>query len=174
MTFYSGFSLKEEEALFSSYHDRGDFCVAGFSLGAIKAFEMVYESQKRVDKLQLFSPAFFQEEKIGFKTVQVRHFKKNKKQYLEHFFANICHPSDYAIKAYYHESPVEDLDLLLHYVWDREKLEDLKRRGIMIEVYLGEEDKIINTAKTKAFFQPFGQVIMIKNAGHILQRKNNG
>ena len=42
----------------------------------------------------------------------------------------------------------------------------------MIEVFLGGKDKIIDVAKTKAFFQEFATVVMIKNAGHILKDKN--
>jgi predicted alpha/beta hydrolase family esterase len=174
MTFYSGFSLKGEEVLFESFLAKHDFCIAGFSLGAIHAFEAAIASQKRVDTLQLFSPAFFQEEQESFKKLQLKHFAKDRAAYLTHFMANIAYPSAIEMQEYYHDSPIEDLDLLLHYRWDVAKLEALQKKGIMIEVFLGEDDKIINSSKTKAFFQPFAALIMIKNAGHILQRKNDG
>ena len=58
--FFSGFCLENEEELFSEYATPNDFTISGFSYGAIKAFEEVLNSNERVDKLQLFSPAFFQ------------------------------------------------------------------------------------------------------------------
>nr|WP_275856258.1 hypothetical protein [Sulfurimonas sp. MAG313] len=63
MKFYSGFSLSNDEILFKDYLKYSDYTVAGFSYGAIKAFEMALTSKTRIDTLQLFSPAFFQEKK---------------------------------------------------------------------------------------------------------------
>ena len=50
-----------------------------------------------------------------------------------------------------------------------EKLKELKDRGIEIEVYLGENDKIINSLHVKSFFQEFATIYYIKNVGHILK-----
>ena len=58
--YFSGFCFADESELFSDYLENNEFTVCGFSYGAIKAFEEVLNSDLRVDKLQLFSPAFFQ------------------------------------------------------------------------------------------------------------------
>ena len=39
--YFSGFSLENEEELFSKYIIENDFTISGFSYGAIKAFEYV-------------------------------------------------------------------------------------------------------------------------------------
>ena len=62
MKFYSGFSLKNEQGYFKEYMNHSDYCAAGFSYGAIKALLHVKEQLakgRRIDVLQLFSPAFF-------------------------------------------------------------------------------------------------------------------
>ncbi len=57
--YFSGFSLENEKEIFDDYIIENDFTISGFSYGAIKAFEEVLNGSKRVDLLQLFSPAFF-------------------------------------------------------------------------------------------------------------------
>ena len=66
--FYSGFCFKNECEIFKDYLEIGDFIISGFSYGAIKAFKQALESKTRVDKLQLFSPAFFQTKDEKFKS----------------------------------------------------------------------------------------------------------
>ena len=61
--YFNGFSLQNEEELFSEYLLQSELCVAGFSYGAQKAFEYVYKSKERIDRLILLSPAFFQTQK---------------------------------------------------------------------------------------------------------------
>ncbi len=172
MNFYSGFCLKGESEIFDAYVDKGDFCVSGFSLGAIDAFEYAFESEKRIDKLQLFSPAFFEDKDIKFKRLQELYFKKDAEAYVQNFMKNIAYPSSFDMQAYYHDSQSEDLHKLLYFVWSKEKLDTLVQRGIMIEIYLGMQDKIIDVAAVKEFFLPFASVIMIKDVGHILKEKN--
>ena len=174
MAFYSGFSLHGEETLFCPYLDKGDFVVAGFSLGAIDAFSYALRAKHRIDKLQLFSPAFFQESKEAFKKVQLRYFQSDKAMYVQNFLDNSAYPAKTALEPFYHDSPLEDLQRLLYFVWEREKLEILRQKGIMIEVYVGEKDKIVDTQSVVDFFQPFATVIMIKDVGHILQKEENG
>ena len=60
MRYFNGFSLSNEEKLFSDYLVDSDLCIGGFSFGALKAFEHVYNSKERIDRLILLSPAFFQ------------------------------------------------------------------------------------------------------------------
>ena len=170
MIFFSGFCLQNEASLFETYLKKSDFTVAGFSLGAIDALEYVLASKHRIDRLQLFSPAFFDDKEEAFKRAQVHYFKKNKVRYIETFLNNASYPSQMDLSVYYHDSSLGDLERLLHYRWKEEALQALQKRAIMIEVYVGERDKIIDSVKTKDFFLPYAQTIMIKEAGHILQR----
>lgn len=172
MTFFSGFSLIGEERLFDAYSDKSDFCVSGFSLGAIEACEYALSCETRIDKLQLFSPAFFQDNALKFKRVQELHFKKDKTLYTENFLKNIAYPSSYDMKKYYHDSEGEALHKLLYFIWTKKMLLHLRDKSIMIEVYLGEQDKVIDAQKAKEFFKEFATVTWIKNVGHILKEKN--
>lgn len=52
--------------------------------------------------------------------------------------------------------------------YNSEKLDKIKKRGIEIEVYLGGDDKIIDSLHVKEFFQEFATIYYIKNKGHRL------
>lgn len=170
MTFkyFSGFCLKNEEELFKEYLFDGDFCVAGFSYGAIKAFEEVYSNNKRVDTLQLFSPAFFQTMNTKIKKLQLISFKKDKDTYIKNFLENVSFPENINMHKYLDEGLESQLDELLNYTWDKDRLQELVDRGIKIEVYLGGKDKIIDHESAKDFFKEFATVYYIKDKGHIL------
>lgn len=166
--YYSGFCLENEAELFDEYREINDFNVAGFSYGAIKAFEEVLNSNTRVDKLQLFSPAFFQTQDKKFKRMQLMFFKKDEVAYCHNFLKNISYPSDIDCIKYFTFGTYEELDTLVNYVWSEEKLQALVDKGTKIEVYLGQEDKIIDALKAKEFFVKFATVYYIKEKGHIL------
>ncbi len=169
MNFYSGFSLKGEEEIFDSFLDKRDFCVSGFSLGAIEAFEYVLNTKNRVDKLQLFSPAFFEDKDKKFKRLQLIFYKKDSDAYITNFLKNIALPLSYDMSSYLQKGSYEELEKLLYYAWDGKKLQEIKDRNIQIEVYLGEKDHIINSALAKEFFIEFATIYFIKNSGHILK-----
>jgi hypothetical protein len=166
--YFSGFSLENEKELFREYLIENDFTVSGFSYGAIKAFEEVLNSNSRVDTLQLFSPAFFQTQDKKFKRMQLMFFKKDAQAYCDNFLQNIATGSNKESKNYFNMGTYEQLDELLNYIWDEQKLENLVNRGVNIEVYLGVEDKIIDSSKAKEFFTKYATVYYIKDAGHIL------
>jgi surfactin synthase thioesterase subunit len=168
MKYFSGFCLKDDDRLFKTFLDRGDFNIAGFSLGAIKALEYVKECESRVDKVQLFSPAFFQEKDEKFKRVQLLHFQKDENAYVENFLKNIANPLNLDMREYYKKDTLENLELLLSYHYKKDMLKDLVNRGIKIELYLGEKDKIIDHKKVEEFFDEFATIYIIKNRGHIL------
>ena len=168
--YYSGFSLENEKEIFNDYIIENDFAVSGFSYGAIKAFEEVLNSSKRVDLLQLFSPAFFQTQDKKFKRMQLMFFNKNADEYCKNFLENIAYPSTINMNDYFKEGSYEELDELLNYVWDEEKLQALVDRGTKIEIYLGSEDKIIDSNKAKDFFVKYATIYYIKNVGHILNK----
>jgi len=168
MKYFSGFSLQGEEEIFSQYLIHSDYCVAGFSFGAQQALEYVYQSKKRIDRLILLSPAFFQTEKQSFIRAQLRYFDADTQAYIKQFTANMASPSEGDLSAYIHTGEREELDALLSYVWDAEKLDAIQSRGTIIEVFLGEKDKIIDSQETFDFFAPISTVYFMKNVGHAL------
>jgi len=165
MKYFSGFCLQEEQALFESFTCKGDFCVVGFSYGAQKALEYVFTCKERVDKLQLISPAFFQDKSEKFKKLQTLSFKKKPELYCENFLKNVTSQD---LSQYFKMGTAQELQELLCYSWDKQKLQSIMQNGTEIEVYLGENDKIINSLHVKNFFQEFATIYYIKDGGHIL------
>ncbi len=173
MKFYSGFSLQNESYLFDKYANTSEYCVSGFSYGAIKAFEYVQQQialSKRVDTMQLFSPAFFQTQAEKFKRLQLMAYKKSEDAYLNQFIDSCFSPYDKKI-VQHTATAVEELQELLNYEWDVEALNVIADKGVAIEVYLGGEDKIIDVASAREFFLKVATVTYIKNANHFLQIK---
>ncbi len=171
--YFSGFCLSKEQELFYDYLIENDLTVNGFSYGAIKAFKYVYETEKRVDTLQLFSPAFFQTQDKKFKRMQLMFFKKDANEYCKNFLENIAYPSDKNMDKYFTQGSQEELEELLNYTWEKEKLQSLVDRGTKIEVYLGSKDKIIEAHKAIDFFKNYATVYFIKEASHTLQLKKD-
>jgi alpha-beta hydrolase superfamily lysophospholipase len=165
--YFSGFCLANEKELFKEYLIENDFTVSGFSFGAYKALEYVLNSQTRVDTLQLFSPSYFNDKDIKYKRMQVIYFQKDSQAYCDNFLKN-CGINKEQKDKYFQMGTSEQLDSLLSYKWSEEKLQAVVNKGINIEVYLGGEDKIINSNKAKEFFRKFGEVYYIKKKGHIL------
>lgn len=166
--YFSGFCFDNEEELFTKYLVKNDFTISGFSYGAIKAFEKVYNSKMRVDKLQLLSPAFFQNKDEKFKRMQLMYFSKNEKEYYEIFLKGVLYPRIMDLKKYFKIGTKKQLQELLNYTWDKNKLKTLIHRGVKIEIFLGEDDKIIDSEKVKEFFLDFATVYFIKEKGHLL------
>ncbi len=73
------------------------------------------------------------------------------------------------IKKYEKVGTADELKRLLYYVWNENSLKEIKNRGVNIEVYLGEKDKIVDPNEAYDFFKRFGTVYFIKNVGHILK-----
>jgi len=171
MKFYSGFSFSGEEELFSSLIKESEYTVCGFSYGAIKAFGYVQEclkNTKRVDTLQLFSPAFFQTKSEKFKRLQTLSYSKSKEKYLSQFRESCFLP--YKVhKLNYTQTALEDLEELLEYKWNLNALKDLESKGVIIEVYLGGEDAIIDVLAAQEFFLQVATVTYVKSANHCLQ-----
>jgi pimeloyl-ACP methyl ester carboxylesterase len=165
MRYFNGFCLKGEEVLFEPFLIQSDFTVAGFSYGAIKAFEYALTCKERIDTLQLFSPAFFGDRDAKFKKLQTLFFAKNADAYCETFLKNLtCKP----IFDYFQKGTLHELETLLHYTWDISDLQMLTKKGVRIEVYVGETDAIIHPLHVKDFFLPFASVYYFKGVGHCL------
>ncbi|NOQ32211.1 MAG: pimelyl-ACP methyl ester esterase BioV [Helicobacteraceae bacterium] len=170
MKFFSGFTFTNEEALFEEFLEQSEYNVAGFSYGAQKALEYTFQSNDRIDKLQLFSPAFFQTFESKFKKLQLLGFKKNSDSYIELFRKNSFLPLKSVDNSYFSDKgSFEELKELLEYRFDESKLQAIVDRGIKIEIYLGSEDKVIDVESAREFFKNYGSVYYIKGASHLLQ-----
>ncbi|OQX50037.1 MAG: hypothetical protein B5M46_02145 [Epsilonproteobacteria bacterium 4484_20] len=172
MRYFNGFSLSGEELFFRDCLPESEFCVAGFSYGAQKAVEYVHATQRRVDRLILLSPAFFQTERPGFVRTQLRYFEAGKEAYVRQFLENVSYPSRTELAPFLQTGSKEELEALLTYTWDVEKMKEVIKRGTAIEVFLGGEDKIIDSAAAAAFFEKYVTTYLIKDAGHLLLSAN--
>ncbi|MCL4431512.1 MAG: pimelyl-ACP methyl ester esterase BioV [Epsilonproteobacteria bacterium] len=168
MTFYSGFSLTDDRRFFEPFLRESDYTVAGFSYGAIKAALHAANSTKRIDTLQLFSPAFFQTKKPSFKRLQLSAFTSDSQNYLLRFIEGCFAP--YSVqKVDTKIGTVHELEELLSFVWDEGLMRQIVDKGIIIEVYLGLEDAIIDVSGAKEFFLPYATVTVIRRGNHFLQ-----
>jgi hypothetical protein len=167
--YYSGFCLSGEEELFKAYLDNNNFSISGFSYGAIKAIQEALAIDTRVDRIQLFSPAFFNNKDDKFKRMQMMFFAKDSLKYIENFLQNSSYPSDIDLSYYLKEDGSMELKELLYYTWNQDEIRALIKKGTIIEVYLGQKDKIIDVYAAKEFFIECGcEVYFIKDVGHIL------
>jgi len=169
MKYFNGFCLKGEESLFHDYLLESDYCVAGFSYGAQKALEYVYKSKERVDRLVLISPAFFQNHKKSFVKTQLRYFKADEDAYKKAFLENVTYPSNISLNDYLEEGSYEGLNELLNYTWEALKIETILQRGVIVEVFMGAQDKIVDAEKSYAFFSPLVSIYYFKEKGHLLK-----
>ena len=169
MVFYSGFSLKDDDIFFKDYILDQDYVLSGFSYGAIQAFEFALNTTKRIDKIQLFSPAFFQTKSERFYQLQLGAYASDPDSYLRLFIDNCFSPAINDGTAHLQAGKYETLKSLLYYVWDEKKLQKLRDKGVEIEVYLGGKDKLMDAQKAFDFFTPFAMTHLIKDAGHLLK-----
>ena len=168
MKYFNGFSLQNEKELFAPYIMQSDYCVAGFSYGAQQAFEYVYHAKERIDRLILLSPAFFQTEKPSFIRTQLRYFEAGQEAYVKQFLANVTYPSSLDLSSYLKVGTKEELEALLSYTWDNKKIQEVLNRGTTIEVFFGQDDKIIDAQKAFDFFAPLTTTYFMKSVGHLL------
>jgi len=169
MHYFNGFSLRGEERFFTDWLVEGEHCVAGFSYGAQQALEHVHRTQKRIDRLILLSPAFFQTQKASFIRAQLRYFEADNEAYTQQFLKNTAAPSSTDLSPFLHTGSRAELEALLAYRWEKEKLEVIRDRGTVIEVFLGSEDRIVDTKAAFGFFSDTATCYLIKNAGHLLK-----
>jgi len=167
--YFSGFSLQNEQEIFKSYIPAETLCVAGFSLGAIDALEYTLDSTERIDRLVLISPAFFNDKPKSFKRAQMRYFTTKPTEYMEQFYKNLYTHSNTIANHYKAKANKNDLDRLLGYRWQTDKIKTLLDRGVIVEVFIGDDDKIVDSKKSLEFFTSSGAIVYhIKQAGHIL------
>ncbi len=172
MRFFSGFGFRGEKALFKEYLDFDMYNLAGFSYGAQKALQEAVKDVKegkRVQKLQLLSPAFFNTLPKRIKLKELENFVKNKKLYMDFFYKKAAYPYRGDITPFKAEPELSALKELLFFIWRDEDLRLLKDAGVEIEVYQGDFDKIVNPKEVEEFFAPFASLYMIKGVGHLLR-----
>ena len=173
MKFFSGFCVDIDKEFFRDYIEESEFVIAGFSYGAQKAIDYALNSKKRIDKIQLLSPAFFDfNQKLI--DLNLKSFKEDKNRYIKNFLTKAginewkmendkwkINRKDIKIN----KCCEEDLYKIFTFNW--EKIKELK--DIKIEVFLGEFDKIIALKKAYLFFKNYSNVYFIKNANHFLR-----
>jgi pimeloyl-ACP methyl ester carboxylesterase len=169
MRYFNGFSLYGEEVFFQEWLIESDFCVAGFSYGAQQALEYALNSHQRIDRLILLSPAFFQNQKKSFIRTQLRYYKADPISYQREFLKNVAYPSEIRLDRYLKQGDYESLNQLLSYVWDAKKIKSLIDRGVTIEVFIGEEDRIVDAEASFEFFSSLSTTYKLKGVGHLLQ-----
>lgn len=169
MRFFSGFGFEGEQGLFKNLIKDTDFDLYGFSMGAIDAFEYALSAKERFDRLTLFSPSFFQEESGEFRTLQLRAFMRRPEAYMKNFYKNSNSSRKSDIIEYTKHPSKEELERLLWYRWDRERLCLLQSRGVKLRVYIGGNDRIVNPESSLEFFRSVAEVYYINKADHLLR-----
>jgi hypothetical protein len=154
--FFSGFGFTNEIELFEKFIDSSSCSIAGFSYGAIKAIKYANINPK-ISRLQLFSPSYFWDRDEKFKKLQLNSYKKNSDNYMREFYKN-CGTNKYMTETSYQE-----LEELLYYKWDKIFLLSLD----LVEIYLGNCDKIIDINSAIKFFD-FADIYILNNKGHTL------
>lgn len=169
MKFFSGFGFKNEQELFSDYLTNGLYSVAGFSYGAQKALDYTLRTTDRIDKLILLSPSFFNDKPKSFKRAQIHYFKLDKNAYMKNFLSNVSYPSNKKIDAKYVSTMKQnELNDLLDHEWREDDIKRIIDKNIIIEVFLGEKDKIIDASAANDFFSKLTTTYFIKETGHLL------
>lgn len=169
MIYFNGFYLKGEEVLFKEYIHDSAYSVAGFSYGAQQALEYVLHSTQRIERLVLLSPAFFQNQNRSFVRTQLRYFQTGKDAYVKQFLQNVASPSSLVLDDYLHAEGEDALNALLLYEWEEKKIKKVLDKGVTIEVFVGEKDKIVSSKQLLDFFAPLVVTYCIKNVGHLLR-----
>lgn len=172
MTFYSGFSLLNDQRFFEAYLRESDYTVAGFSYGAIKAARHAANATTRIDTLQFFSPAFFQTAKSSFKRLQLASFMSDPVNYRERFVHGCFAPCEVQ-PLDLNMGTIDELEDVLSFVWEDHLVEKILEKGIHIEVYLGMKDHIIDAVGAKNFFLPYATVTTIRKGNHFLGEDEN-
>lgn len=170
MKFFSGFCFQNEEELFAPFIQlEGKYTLNGFSYGAILAFKEALKSiqnHKRVQILNLFSPAFFQNQKPSFLKAQILGFKKDPQKYIKNFLTLCGKPPPH----YFKEGKLEELEELLFFKWKEEEVLFLQEKGVQINIFLGGKDLILSPKRVMEFFYPYSVVYFYKDFNHCLQR----
>lgn len=169
MLYFSGFCFEGESEIFSHLPlTQNLFTLTGFSYGAIKAYKSALQrikEGKRIQTLNLLSPAFFQTQSPAFLKAQILGFRKNPQSYIQTFLSLCGNPN----AKYFKNGTLEELEELLYFQWSENELEELVKNGVKINVFLGGEDKIISPLEAREFFLPYAKIFFYKHLNHCLK-----
>ena len=176
MHYFEGFGFCGTAPLFKPWIKEGAYSVAGFSYGAQLALEYALQAKRRIQYLQLISPAFFNDKDDLFIQAQLKAFEKSQAAYMKRFYANTTYPVNVAAFGNYIDNRVDTafLKRLLSYHWEPQKLEALKQKGVVVEVFIGGKDKIIDADAACDFFAQSTLCYYFKELGHLLRSKDDG
>ena len=88
--------------------------------------------------------------------------------YLKQFISSCFNPFEKKIVEH-SNTTIDELRELLEYEWNLDDFKELIKRGIIIEVYFGGQDKIIDVNAAKELFLEVATVTYIKDANHFLK-----
>ncbi len=166
MRYFNGFGCQNESELFSFWLDNSMFNVSGFSMGAIDAVEYCLHTNKRVDKLFLFSPAYFCNISDDVKKREISVFDCEPELWFRLFYSKAKIDKRYQDKQ---NATRQNLEKLLYYQWKKETIQKLIDKKIKIDIFFGSKDNIIDIASAIIFFKPLvRQVTIFKDAPHTL------
>ena len=67
----------------------------------------------------------------------------------------------------------EHLRELLYFEWTAELMESIVSKGIRVEVFLGDHDRVIDVNGAREFFLPYATVTSLRMGNHFLQEQFN-
>ncbi len=177
MIFFSGFGFKNEMDIFCDILElyaksldstiNPPYIIAGFSYGSQKAIDYSLSATHRINSIILLSPAFFNDKDLPFKEKQIRQFNNNKNIYMQYFLKNAGFIEEY--RRFLTMRDVKDLHNLLYYRFNSLDLLKLSKRGVKIDVYIGENDNIINVESAIDFFKDSCVVHLKRHSNHFLK-----
>lgn len=171
MKYFGDFCFSDDVALFShiinSYNLVGEYNIFGFGCGAQKAVSYALESKKRIERLVLFSPMFLNDKSMDFKRQQILFFSKNTTLYMKLFLENIGFTKE--LESYLQSPRVEDLKAGLEYQFSLDILDRIISKGILINVFFGWRDSIVDIDSASAFFAKNAIVYLLKERNHLLR-----
>jgi pimeloyl-ACP methyl ester carboxylesterase len=166
--FFSGFCVEGERELFAEYLPPKEAYVAGFSYGAIEAIEYAASTKEFLKKLILLSPAYYAHKDEEFCAAQYAAFIADPELYRIKLLKRSGLDEETAAK-YAKMGTKEELDKLLHFKWPLHLFEELAKKGVEIEIYIGRGDRVVESDASSEFFRQFGTVYYIKNKNHFLR-----
>ncbi|RAX58340.1 hypothetical protein CCZ01_02680 [Helicobacter monodelphidis] len=171
MIYFSDFFLENEFSIFEPlevlcphFYD-----VIGFGCGTQKALEYALHSTKRIDRLCLLSPLFFQNQSSKQKQRECEQFTQNPTKYI-HRFLERCHFSD-RMQPFLKKTLLspQEWSAIVTYQFQQQHFKILRQRGIQIEVFLGKNNEIIPSNQILEFFLPLSHRLFFFNqAGYFL------
>lgn len=168
MTFFSGFCLEGEGELFSDFIPPKIATIAGFSYGAICAYEHALATKEFFKKLILLSPAYYAHTDEEFKQQQINAFRSDPDLYKLKLLKKSGFSEETAQK-YSKDGTIDELEKLLYFDWAVDGFDKLKKNGVEIEVYIGSNDRVVDPNSSMEFFKQFATVYFIKGKNHFLR-----